>query len=98
MHEVDNKLPPFSLARFFLAQRLIYKSKIEKHDASLYILYQTPVIAKNLHLSGLEKKHFSYIRSHTHFLDHILVFLLLKNKERLIIRALSQRQKLKYLH
>ena len=34
MHELDI-LPPRSLARFFLTQQLIYKSKIEKHNISL---------------------------------------------------------------
>ena len=32
-----NVLPPLSLARFFLNQQLIYKSKIEKHNISLDI-------------------------------------------------------------
>ena len=36
MHEL-NILPPLSLARFFLTQQLIYKSKIEKHNISLVI-------------------------------------------------------------
>ena len=36
MHEL-NILSPLSLARFFLIQQLIYKSKIEKHNISLYI-------------------------------------------------------------
>ena len=34
MHEL-NILSPFSLARFFLTQQLIYKSKIEKRNTSL---------------------------------------------------------------
>ena len=34
MHEV-NISSPLSLARFFLTQKLIYKSKIEKHNISL---------------------------------------------------------------
>ena len=34
MHEV-NILSPLNLARFFLAQQLIYKGKIEKHNISL---------------------------------------------------------------
>ena len=42
MHEL-NILSPLSLARFFLTQQLIYKSKIEKHNISLDILYQALV-------------------------------------------------------
>ena len=82
MHEV-NILPPFSLARFFLNSATNLKSKIEKHKVSLDIFVLDTSIARNLHLLGLEKKHFSYIR--THFLDQILVFELLKNTERLRI-------------
>ena len=36
MHELD-KLSHLSLARFFLTQQLIYKSKIEKRNISLDI-------------------------------------------------------------
>ena len=36
MHEL-NILSPLGLARFFLAQQLIYKSKIENHNISLDI-------------------------------------------------------------
>ena len=36
VHEV-NILPPLILARFFLIQQLIYKSKIGKHNARLDI-------------------------------------------------------------
>ena len=36
MHE-HNIFSPLSLARFFLTQQLIYKSKIEKHNISLDI-------------------------------------------------------------
>ena len=36
MHELDI-LSPCSLARFFLTQQLIYKSKIEKNSTSLDI-------------------------------------------------------------
>ena len=36
MHEL-NRLSPLSLARFFLTQQLIYRSKIEKHNISLDI-------------------------------------------------------------
>ena len=36
MHEL-NILSSLSLARFFLTQQLIYKSKIEKHNISLDI-------------------------------------------------------------
>ena len=66
MHEV-NILPPLSLARFFLSQQLICKSKIEKHNVSLDIFVSDTSIARNLHLLGLEKKHFSYIRTHNLF-------------------------------
>ena len=52
-----NISPPLSLARFFLTQQLIYKSKIEKHSVSLDILVSHTSIARNLHLPGLEKKH-----------------------------------------
>ena len=90
MHEV-NISPPLSPARFFLTQQLICKNKIEKHNVSLDIFVSDTSIARNLHLLGLEKKHFSYIR--THFLDQILVFVLLKIKERLRIRALYHRDK-----
>ena len=37
-------------------------------------------IARKLHLLRLNKKHFSYIRTHTPFLDQIFVFVLLKIK------------------
>ena len=66
MHEV-NISHPLSLARFFITQQLIYKSKIEKHNVSLEIFVSDISIARNLHLLGLEKKHFSYIRIHTIF-------------------------------
>ena len=36
MHQL-NILSPSSLARFFLTQQLIYKSKIESHNISLDI-------------------------------------------------------------
>ena len=36
MYEL-NILSPLSLARFFLTQQLIYKSKIEKHNISIGI-------------------------------------------------------------
>ena len=48
-------------------------------------------IARNLHLPRLEKKHFIYIRTHTHFLDQTLLFMLLKIKESVWIRVLSWR-------
>ena len=47
MHEV-NISPSFSLARFFLTQQLIYKSKIEKHNVSLDIFVSDTSIARNL--------------------------------------------------
>ena len=57
MHEL-NILSPLSLARFFLTQQLIYKSKIEKHNISLDIFVlsdnSTSIVqlARNLHLPG----------------------------------------------
>ena len=60
-------MAPLNPARFFLTQQLIYKSKIEKHNVSLDIFVSDTSIARNLHLLGLEKKHFSYIRTHTLF-------------------------------
>ena len=60
MHEV-NMSPPLRLARFFLTQQLICKSKIEKHSVSLDIFVLDSSLARKLHLLGLEKKHFSYI-------------------------------------
>ena len=89
MHEV-NIASPLRLARFFLTQQLIYKSKIEKHNISLDIFASDTSVARNLHLTGLEKKYCSYIRTHNRFLDQISVFVVLKIKERLRIRALSQ--------
>ena len=64
MHEL-NISPPLSLARFFLTQQLIYKSKIEKHNVSLDIFVSDTSIARNLHLLG--ERTFSYIRTHTPF-------------------------------
>ena len=60
---------------------LLYKSQIEKHNFSLNIFVSDTNIARNLHLPGLEKTHFSYIRTHTLFYDQILVSVLLKIKE-----------------
>ena len=80
MYEV-NISPPLSLGRFFLTQQLIYKSQIEKHNSSLNIFVSDTNIARNLHLPGLEKTHFSYIRTHTLFYDQILESVLLKIKE-----------------
>lgn len=64
MHEV-NISPSFSLARFFLTHQLIYKSKIGKHNVILEVFVSDISIARNLHLPGFEKEHFSYIRTHT---------------------------------
>ena len=62
MHEV-NISPPLSLAKFFLTQQLICKSKIEKHNnVILDIFVSDTSIPRSLHLSGLEKKYLSYIR------------------------------------
>ena len=84
-----NILPSITLAGLFLIQQLIYKIKIEKHNVSLDIFVSDISIARNLDLPRLEKKYFSYIKTHTHFLDQILVFVLLKIKERWRIRAFS---------
>ena len=100
MHEV-NISPPLGLARFFLTQQLIYKSKIERHNVSLDIFVSDTSMARNLHLPGLEKKYFSLIRTHTLFLDQILVFVFAENQrtfdndQGLIIRLLEVK---KYLH
>ena len=88
MHEA-NISPPLSLARFFLTQQLLSKRQIEKHDISLDIFVLDTSIGRNLHLPGLEKKIFRYIRTHTLFLVQILVFVMLKMKESVMIRALS---------
>ena len=95
MHEV-NILPPLSLGRFFLTQQLIYKSKIEKHNVSLDIFVSDTSIARNLHLLGLEKKHFHYIRTHTQ-MGQILVFVLLKIKKTFADQGLIIEVK-NYLH
>ena len=87
MHEV-NISPSLNLAKFFLTQQIIYKSKIEKYTVSLSIFVSDTSIARNLHLPGFDKQYFSYIRTHTLFLDQISVFVLLKFKERLRIRTL----------
>ena len=88
MYEV-NLLFPLSLAKFFLTQQLISKSKIEMYSVGLYIFVLDTRIARNLHVPRVEKKHFSYIKTHTYFLYQNLVFVLLKIKECLRIRALS---------
>ena len=64
-----NISPPLNIARFFVTPRLIYRSerKIEKRNVSFDIFVSDTSLARNLHLPGLEKKHFSYIRTHTHF-------------------------------
>ena len=43
MHEL-NTVSPLSLARFFLTQQLIYKSKIEKHNISLVIFVSETIV------------------------------------------------------
>ena len=43
-----------------ITEQLIYKSKIEKQNVSLDTFVSNTSIARNLHLPGLEKKHFSY--------------------------------------
>ena len=54
MHELSI-LPPLSLARFFLTQQVICKSKIEKHNFSLaryFCIRHQCSRARNLHLTG----------------------------------------------
>ena len=98
MHEV-NLLPPLNVVRFFLTHQLIFKSKIEKNNISLDIFVSYTSIARNLHLPGLEKKHFKYIRTHTRFLDQILVSVLLKIKERFGSGSYHMKLEVKkYLH
>ena len=63
MHEV-NISPPLNLVRFFLNSATNLKRKIEKHNASLDIFVSDTSIARNVHLLGYEKKHFSYIKTH----------------------------------
>ena len=58
------------------------------HNVSLSIFLSGTSGARELHLPGLEKEHFSYKDPHS-FFDQILVFVLLKIKELLRIRALS---------
>ena len=90
MHEVNISLS-LSLAKIFLTQQLIYKSKVEKHSVSLTIFVSDTSTARNLHLPEFDKQHFSYVRTHTLFLDQISVFALLKIKERLRVRILLYR-------
>ena len=63
MHEL-NISPPLSLARFFLTQQLIYRSKIEKHSVSLDIFVPDTGIGRNLHLPR-ERTSWLFIRTHT---------------------------------
>ena len=67
MHKV-NILPSLSLARFFLTQQLIYKSKIEKYNVSLDIFLSDTSIVRNFNLLGLEKKAFQ-LHKDTHTLS-----------------------------
>ena len=80
MHEV-NVSPPLSLARFFSTLQLVCKIKIENPNAGLDIFVLDTSVARNLHLPGLEKEYFSFIRTRTPFLDQISVFMLLKFKD-----------------
>ena len=50
MHELISS--PRSLARFFLTQQLIYKSKTEKHNISLDIFVSDTSITRNIYLPG----------------------------------------------
>ena len=51
MHEF-NISSPHSLARFFLTQQLINKSRLEKHNISLDIFVSDTSLGRNLHLPG----------------------------------------------
>ena len=86
MHEV-NILPPLSLARFFLTQQLIYKSKIEKHNVSLSILYKMPVEPEAFICQDW-RKNILATKGPILFFDQILVFVMLRIKQCLRIRAL----------
>ena len=87
MHEV-NISALLSITRLFLTQQLIYQSKIEKHNVSLDIFVSDTSLVGNLQMPKLEKKYFSYIRTYTLFFDQISIFVLLKIKECLRIKAL----------
>ena len=73
MHEV-NILPSLSLGWILLTHQLIYKSKCEKHKASLDIFELGISTAKNLHLLGLEEKHFSYIMAYNQCTFYWIIF------------------------
>ena len=73
MHEV-NILPSLRLGWILLTHQLIYKSKFEKHKASLDIFELGISRAKNLHLLGLEGKHFSYIMAHNRWTFYWILF------------------------
>ena len=88
MHEVNILFPVNLLAGFFLTQQLIYKIEIEKNNFSLDIFVSDTSIARNLHLLGLEKKHFSYIRTHTLSVSDSGICVA-QSKEHLRIRVLS---------
>ena len=73
MHEV-NILPSLSLGWILLTHQLIFKSKFEKHKASLDIFELDISRAKNLHLLGLEEKRFSYIMAHNRCTFYWIIF------------------------
>ena len=77
MREV-NISPPLSLARFFLTQQLIYKSKIEKHNVRHFRIRHQYSQKPSSAWTG--EKTISYIRTHIQLLDHILVSVLLKSQ------------------
>ena len=60
-------MPLLSLSRFFLIQQLIYRIKIENRIVCLATSVSDTSLPRNLHLPGLKKKHFSYIRTHILF-------------------------------
>ena len=85
MHEL-NISSPLSLARFFLAQQLIYQNTKLKNKIiiSLDIFVSDTSIVRKLHLPRertfqLHKDSYSFLCT----LDQILVFMLLRNKEHL---------------
>ena len=82
MHEVNGISPPVSIARFFLTLQLIHKSKLENHKFSLEIFVAEISIARNLHLSLFEKKHFSYISTHILFWIRFRLICVAQNQRR----------------
>ena len=65
MHELNNVWSHLSLARFFVTQQVIYKSKTEKPNDSLDIFVSNTSIARNLHLP--RERTFKLQSTHTSF-------------------------------